>query len=530
MFHRALEAPTATAQRNRVCVGLIDQEDIESESANSITDHQTPSVMKPLPLSLLPLISSCLILAPPTASANEPSANLELARQLNLAFVEVAEKVSPTVVVINVVQKPSASSPDDEEDIPYDTVPREFRRFFRRQSQEQPPEKSRGQGSGVIIRPDGHILTNSHVVEDAETIEVRLQDGRTFKAKVRGVDPQSDVAVIKIDAKGLPIATLADSTKTRVGEFAIAIGAPFSLDYSVTFGHVSAKGRSNVILGFAGAAMDQDFIQTDANINPGNSGGPLININSEVIGINTLIRGLHTGIGFAIPSSLAKEVSDELITAGKFTRAWLGIEIHALRDDTEFRDLIKAPQDGVVISKIRPDGPAAKSELKPVDVITAVDGKAVSTAQQLRAEIRRKRIGEAVTLDVFRKGKTIQIKVSPGEWVEPATLADAKRSPAAENDPAGLGMTVHALTHELASQFGVDFTEGVLVVAIERGSIAANKGIKPGDIITSINQQSVTNPKQFRETLKRADLKKGIIVNLLSGDTARFEILKEGAE
>jgi len=239
---------------------------------------------------------------------------------------------------------------------------------------------------------------------------------------------------------------------------------------------------------------------------------------------------LHTVIGFAIPSSLAKEVSDELITAGKFTRAWLGIEIHALRDDADFRDLIKAPQDGVVISKIRPDGPAAKSELKPVDVITAVDGKAVSTAQQLRAEIRRKRIGEAVTLDVFRKGKTIQIKVSPGEWVEPATLADAKRSPAAENDPAGLGMTVHALTHELASQFGVDFTEGVLVVAIERGSIAANKGIKPGDIITSINQQSVPNPKQFRETLKRADLKKGIIVNLLSGDTARFEILKEGAE
>src|SRR6266581_4562879 len=344
MFHRALEAPTATAQRNRVCVGLIDQEDIESESANSITDHQTPSVMKPLPLSLLPLISSCLLLAPPTASANEPSANLELARQLNLAFVEVAEKVSPTVVVINVVQKPSASSQDDEEDVPYDTVPREFRRFFRRQSQEQAPEKSRGQGSGVIIRPDGHILTNSHVVEDAETIEVRLQDGRTFKAKVRGVDPQSDVAVIKIDAKGLPIATLADSSKTRVGEFAIAIGAPFSLDYSVTFGHVSAKGR-HVISGDEGAAMDQDFIQTDANINPGNSGGPLVNIDGEVIGVNALIRGLRTGIGFAIPSNLAREISDKLIADGKITRAWLGVGIRSLSDYTEFRDTVKGVDD-----------------------------------------------------------------------------------------------------------------------------------------------------------------------------------------
>src|SRR5258706_2166322 len=168
-------------------------------------------------------------------------------------------------------------------------------------------------------------------------IEVRLQDGRRFKAMVRGVDPQSDLAVIKIDAKGLPTAVLADSTKTRVGEFAIAIGAPFNLDYSVTFGHVSAKGRSNIVPFFAGvASMDQDFIQTDANINPGNSGGPLVNIDGEVIGINTLIRGLRTGISFAIPSNLAREISDRLITDGKYVRGYLRVEIRPLKGNAEF--------------------------------------------------------------------------------------------------------------------------------------------------------------------------------------------------
>ena len=260
------------------------------------------------------------------SAANERLTNLEVARQLDQAFVEVAAKVSPAVVVINVVQRVK----DDEEDGSYESLPPGFWRYFHRQFQNQQPEKALGEGSGVIIRDDGYILTNGHVVQDAESIEVRLQDGRTFKAKLRGVDPQSDVAVIKIEAKGLPVATFGDSTKARVGEFAIAIGAPFTFDYSVTFGHVSAKGRSNVVPGFEGAAMDQDFIQTDANINPGNSGGPLVNINGEVIGINTLIRGLHTGIGFAIPSNLAKEVADKLIANGKFTRAWLGVEIHGI--------------------------------------------------------------------------------------------------------------------------------------------------------------------------------------------------------
>src|SRR5579859_2766821 len=269
----------------------------------------------------------CLGPAIPRAVAATPSTNLDVARQLDSAFAEVAEKLSPTVVVINVEQ--AATSPEDgDEDSHFDSMPPGFWKKFHEQFKR--PEQTLGQGSGVIIRSNGYILTNRHVIDDAEKIEVRLQDGRIFKGVVRGFDAQSDVAVVKIEADNLPTARLADSNKTRVGEFAIAIGAPFSLDYTVTFGHVSAKGRSNVIDGFEGATMDQDFIQTDALINPGNSGGPLVNIEGEVIGINTLIRGMHTGIGFAIPSNLAKEVSDELIAQGKFQRAWLGVMIKAL--------------------------------------------------------------------------------------------------------------------------------------------------------------------------------------------------------
>jgi serine protease Do len=372
------------------------------------------------------------------------------------------------------------------------------------------------------------------VVENAQSIQVRLRDGRTFPAKVRGIDPQSDLAVIRIEATRLPVAVLADSSKTRVGEFALAIGAPFELDYSVTFGHVSAKGRANVLQGGGAATMDQDFIQTDALMNPGNSGGPLVNIDGEVIGVNTVIRGLHSGIGFSIPSSLAKEVSDHLVAEGKFTRAWLGVAIRALRDDPDLRESIKGLDDGVVVAGIVPGGPAAKSELERSDIITSVDGRRVGTAQQLRSEIRGKKVGQQVTLDVYRidltgHGKMIQVRVKPAEWAEPAmTLASAEGGPTAESPVAGLGVTVHPLTRELAKQFGADLAEGVVVLAVEKGTPAARKGIKPGDIITSVNQQAVASPKQFRDALKSADLKKGVTVKLVSGSTTRIEVLKEG--
>jgi serine protease Do len=477
-----------------------------------------------------------------------PNSNLDLARQLNQAFVELAEQVSPAVVVVTVTEKAvpasrfSGASPDENGDDPLDKLPPELRRFFRHRSESmpspsEPTQPTRGQGSGIILRPDGYILTNRHVVEEAQKIEVRLKDGRTFKAEVRGVDAPSDVAVIKIDAHDLPVAKLADSSKTRVGEFAIAIGAPFALDYSVTFGHVSAMDRSNIFPseGEEGPTMtDQSFIQTDANINPGNSGGPLVNINGEVIGINTLIRGLHTGIGFAIPVNLAREVAEKLITDGKFTRPWLGVTIRSLREYPEVKDLVPGVQDGVVIYSISPDGPVAKSDLHPGDVITAVDGKKVITSQQLKDEIRSKRVGQSVALDVYRvgrdgKGSQVKISVKPGEYQDKTTAIASGGSPSPEsNTTGGLGVTVKALTRDLADRYNVDLVDGVLVTSVDKNGLAAAKGIKAGDIITSVNHQPVGNLREFRDLTRNLNTKKGVIVNLISEGTPRFEVLREG--
>jgi len=478
------------------------------------------------------------------AVAKEASTALELARQLNQAFIEVADQVSPAVVVIRVAHKPNFSEAEPDEDNPFwDFIPRQFRKQMEEQQQQQRQRQRRenrerpshepifdSQGSGVVVREEGYILTNRHVVDGADKIKVRFKDDAAwYDAEVRGVDAQSDLAVVKIDAKGkhLTVAKLGDSDKTRVGEFAIAIGAPFELDYSVTFGHVSAKGRSHLI---DDLFMDQDFLQTDANINPGNSGGPLININGEVIGINTLIRGLHTGIGFAIPSNLAREVSDKLVSEGKYVRAYLGVEIGTLREDIEYRDMITGLADGVVVRAIPPSGPAAKSDLRAGDVITAVDGKPVMTSPQLKNEIRSKKIGETLTLDVYRNGKSMKVKVKTDAWPDESARLAGKQSSVPEESPRDLGLTVKTLTKELADQFGVDKIEGVIVTEVEAGSIAARKGMQAGDIITDVNKKAITTAKQFREAVKAADLKKGVIINFTSRGTSRFEILKETGE
>lgn len=377
--------------------------------------------MKAMPLFLIALSS---FLAFPGFAAETNRSNFDLIRQLNDAFVQVAETVSPAVVVLTVTEKQTVFA---EPDKLADPEQYEYWRKHHRQFDDDPAQ---GQGSGIIVKTNGFILTNRHVIEDAEKIQVRLFDGRVFTAKIRGVDPQSDVAVVKIEATNLPAARLGDSSKVRVGEFAIAIGAPFSLDYSVTFGHVSAKSRGNVIPFYLGGQMmDQDFIQTDADINPGNSGGPLVNIEGEVIGVNTLIRGLHTGIGFAIPINLARDVAEKLITEGKFLRPWLGVEIRALRDEPELRGKIKGVQDGVVVKSIVSDGPAAHSELRENDIILAVNNHAVSTAQELRGEIRSQTIGKTLTLKVFRDGSEISVAVKPGEYTQPAAVLVKDENP-----------------------------------------------------------------------------------------------------
>lgn len=466
---------------------------------------------------------------------------LDLARQLNEAFIQVADQVSPSVVVIKVAQKDTLADLENEDSGLWDMLPPELRKHLREQlekrRQEQQDKKPRtprepifnGQGSGIVIREDGYILSNRHVVDAAEKIRIQLKDGTEFDAEIRGVDAQSDVAVLKIDTKGkkLTVAKLGNSDRTRVGEFAIAIGAPFELDYSVTFGHVSAKGRSQII---NDPAMDQDFIQTDANINPGNSGGPLVNIAGEVIGINTLIRGLRTGIGFAIPINLAREVADQLIRDGKFVRSYLGVQIRALKETPDYREMFPGANDGVVVMGIPSDGPAAKSDLKASDVITAVDGKPVTTPQQLRNEVRGKKVGQVVSLDVVRGGKNIKVKVVTEAWPEEnMTVASRKETPR-EDKAKSFGLTVQPLTKEVAEQFGIEKTEGVVVTEVEKGSEAESKGIRPGDVITEVGRKPVATTKQFLDAVKAADPKKGVIINFTSRGTSKFEILKEAGE
>ena len=350
-----------------------------------------------------------------------------------------------------------------------------------------------------------------------------------YDGEIKGTDPESDIAVVKIKARGLTPARLGDSDSTRVGEFVLAIGAPFALSYSVTFGHVSAKGRS--FEGETRGYADQDFIQTDASINPGNSGGPLVNLYGEVIAVNTMIEGMNTGIGFAVPINLAKRVKDHLIAEGKFTRSWIGICIEELREYPDYRNLDKplAPdtEDGVVVMGMTANGPASKSDLRTGDVIVSVEGKTVKTSRELKDAIVLQPPGHVLVLNVVRGKDHLSVKVRTEALPMDAGLAEARHQPDAGSRIPGFGLTVQATTKDLAEQYEVEPDSGVIVTAVERDSPADEKGIQPGDVITQINRQPVTNLKQFRQALKAADARKGLMVNLISNGSSRMVILKD---
>src|SRR3954471_251130 len=344
---------------------------------------------------------------PLNASAVE--AGKDVVHQLNNAFAKVFETVAPGVVIIETSKKSEVSESSPPDDLFFQGPPDDNR--SRKNS--GTPRAVQTEGSGFIVRPDGYILTNVHVIEDADKIDVKLRDGREFPGRVVGGDEKTDIAVIKIDAKDLPFAQLGDSDAVRVGQFAFAIGAPFKLDYTFTYGVVSGKGRSK-LLATSGYSIS-DYLQTDASINPGNSGGPLCDIDGKVIGMNTLINGLNRGLGFAIPINLANEIGQQLIAGTKIVRPWLGIRIETLGDDQSIRELFKGLDKGVVVRTIEADAPAYKSDLRPFDVITQVDGTPVSTDTQLQREILKKKIGQSVELTVWRKGQTLKIPVVAGE-------------------------------------------------------------------------------------------------------------------
>jgi serine protease Do len=463
----------------------------------------------------------------PTVAPAAAEQGKDVVHALNNAFAKVFEIVAPSVVIIEISKK-GESETASLEDL-----------FFQGQPDENNPRRNprnlqpiQSEGSGFIVRPDGYIFTNFHVVEAAEKIDVKLKDGREFPAKIVGTDEKTDIAVIKIDAKDLPVVQLGDSEGVRVGQFAFAIGAPFKLDYTFTYGVVSGKGR-NKLLASAGYSIS-DYLQTDASINPGNSGGPLCDIDGKVIGMNTLINGMNRGLGFAIPINMAKDIGAELIAGHKIVRPWLGIRIETLGDDPSIRDLFKGVEKGVVVRTIEADAPASKSDLRPFDVITNVDGALVTTDTQLQHEILKKKIGQNVELTIWRKGKTAKVPVKTGELpneIARTSNESAQPVPPRPEDTGKFGLQVQDLTKEVAERLHLDVDHGVIVTEVADNTIAAAQDIQREDIITEVDGKPVTDVKSFREALNKADPRRGVLLYLDRKGTKTFAVLKAaGAE
>lgn len=461
----------------------------------------------------------------PTVPAAAAEAGKDVVHQLNNAFAKVFEIVAPSVVIIETSKKNDSSESSPFDDLFFQGPPDENNQ--RRNLNGPRPIQS--EGSGFIVRPEGYIFTNFHVVEGADKIEVKLRDGRDFPARVVGTDEKTDIAVIKIDAKDLPIVQLGNSDGVRVGQFAFAIGAPFKLDYTFTYGVVSGKGR-NKLLASNGYSIS-DYLQTDASINPGNSGGPLCDIDGKVIGMNTLINGMNRGLGFAIPINMAKEIGTELIAGHKIVRPWLGIRIETLGDDPSIRDLFKGADKGVVVRTIEADAPAYKSDLRPFDVITQVDGTSVDTDSQLQHEILKKKIGQNVELTIWRKGQTIKVPVKTGELPNEIARASNERiqpGQPKQEDADKLGLQVQELTKEVAERLHLSLQQGVIVTDVADNSLAAQQDIQREDIITEVDGKPVTNVQSFREALTKADPKRGVLLYLDRKGSKTFAVLKAG--
>jgi len=420
------------------------------------------------------------------------------------AFVEVSKVVTPTVVSITVTSKSKGQSDRFHE----------FFRFFGPDFKFPEPEPQMGAGSGVIVHPDGYIITNNHVVDgaDEDGIEVVLNDKRRFKAKVIGTDPSTDLAVIKIDGKDLPTVSLGNSDELEVGEWVIAVGNPLGLQSTVTAGIISAIGRSGI-----GVIRDsygiENFIQTDAAINPGNSGGPLVNLDAEVIGINTAIattNARYQGYGFAIPINLAKSVAEDLIKYGKIRRGYIGVQIQSI-DATMAKALGLEKTQGVLVQGLVADGAAKDAGVKEGDVILSVDGKEVNAANELQSYIARKHPGDVVLLRIFRDGKIIEKKVTLRARSDDdiAVRASERRSEEkdTEAEPTAtvsfdkLGMTVRSLTPEQKKQYEVD--NGVLVTDVKSLSEAANRNLGKNDVILEADRKVVNSTKELKDIIEK---------------------------
>ncbi len=414
------------------------------------------------------------------------------------SFAQVAESVAPAVVNINTVTRVSGRTPVEE--FFGDEF---FKRFFGEAPDRQQVQRSLG--SGVIVDASGVVLTNAHVVERATEIEVATADGKKHKAKLMGVDRKTDLAVLKLQGGGpYAAANLGDSDRVRVGDWVLAIGSPFGLQQTVTAGIISAKGRS------IGQGPYDDFLQTDAAINPGNSGGPLVNMSGEVVGINSAIlsrTGGNVGIGFSIPVNMAKRIYTELAAKGKVTRGWLGVSIQPLTPDLAKGFGLKEP-NGVLISDVVQDSPAAVAGVTSGDIIIEFDKKKVDSPQELQKVVASTQPGRAVPLKVWRdKGeKTLEIKI--GE-----TPDDNVALKSTNKGKSLLGLDVRPITPELARQLNLRNPEGVIVFSVDDESAAAEAGLQRGDVIREVNRQRVRSLPDFEKATK--DVKEGDRVTVL---------------
>jgi serine protease Do len=429
------------------------------------------------------------------------------------SFTAVAKKAIPAVVFIKT--EGGAEELDDFGGMPpgfqnpFEQQDDLFNRFFGLPGGRPKPQPQQSQGSGFLVSSDGYIMTNHHVVKGADRIIAVLNDGRELNASLVGADSRTDLAILKIDGKDLPFLSLGDSEALEIGEWVVAIGNPFQLQASLTVGVVSAKGRQNLHI-----TDLEDFIQTDAAINPGNSGGPLLNLKSEVIGINTAIvsrSGGYMGIGFSIPSNMANNIKHQIIENGSVIRGFLGVSLQPVdRDIADAFNLDKA--EGALVSDIVKDSPADKAGIKQGDIITEYNSTPVKSLGSFRNDIALTKPGSTITLKVNRKGEILTFKVVLGTAVD---------------NNASLGLEIQAITPELAKQMGLStIEEGVVVTKVKPGSPSAMAGIHPGFVIIAVNHKKVTNVNEFHEAVKESAHKGRVLLLARKGNVTRFFSVK----
>jgi serine protease Do len=429
-------------------------------------------------------------------------------------FTSMAKEVGSAVVNISTIKVIEGSQdmqrflhPFQKKGSPFEEFFDQFERFFGDRLPQQ-ERKQRSLGSGFIISEDGYIVTNNHVIKDADEIQVNLKKGeKSYKAQVVGRDDETDLALLKVDVdQELPVLEFGDSEELQIGQWVLAIGNPFGLEHTVTAGIVSAKGR------VIGAGPYDDFIQTDASINPGNSGGPLLNMQGKVVGINTAIVASGQGIGFAIPSTIAEDVITQLKKYKKVKRGWLGVGIQNM-DEKSAQALGLEKPKGALVNSVEPGDPAAKAGIKPGDVIIAVDGEKIEGARDLTKIIGNTRPGERVQITLWRDEKVKEVRVKLGERDVQQTASREEAEP--ETTGASLGLELRPVKEQEAQSLGLEKTRGLLVVGVMSGSAAEESGLQAGDVILEANQQPVDSLDDFQEVMQGSAKEKGLIMLLL---------------